>query len=417
MPEASHHAGRRLILVVGASLAGVHAAQAARRAGWEGELVVIGDEPHRPYDRPPLSKEFLTGPYDEDRLLLRPTADPANLDFTLKLGRKAIELDVEQGRVMLDDGEVITYEGLVIATGAQPRRLPASAGAEGASGLHVLRSLDDARSLREDLHPGKRVLVVGAGFIGAEVAASARQMGCEVTLIDLASAPLDRVLDSASGMAIADLHRSNGVDVRLEVALDHVEVDEGGRVKRSVLSSGDVVAIDTVVVGIGVVPNTDWLSGSGLTVDDGVVADETCLAAPRVVVAGDVAKWPNRSFGGRMMRVEQWDNAIDQGGYAGRRIVAAIKGDALATPVEPYAPIPWFWSDQYDRKIQLAGMPTERAELMQGAVADRQFVKAFLDEDDVVQGVLCWNRPRQAVLGRQLVAAGESVAAARERLG
>ena len=185
-----------------------------------------------------------------------------------------------------------------------------------------------------------------------------------------------------------------------------------GRLEAVALSDGTSIQASVAVVGIGVIPNTDWVEGSGLTVDDGIVADATCLAAPGVVVAGDVARWPNERFGGRLMRVEQWDNAVEMGGYAGRRLVADPVAD-----VEPFAPVPWFWSDQYDRKIQLAGVPTGRSRVVQGTIAERRFVQIYLDDDDRLAGALCWNRPRQAIQARQLVAAGASAADAASQLG
>ncbi len=399
------------IVVVGASLAGTQAAQAMRRAGFDGRLVMVGAEPHYPYDRPPLSKSYLVdAEVDEERLRLRPTVDPDVLAADWRLGRRAVALDDQRSVVELDDGEQLGYDGLVIATGARPRRLPMAD--PPTDGVFELRTLDDARALRAALAAGPtRVAVCGAGFIGAEVAASARERGLEVTLVDAADAPLDRVLDTEAGLAVADLHRDHGVDVRLGVGV--ADIDRSGpRVDGMVLSDGSIVAAEVVVVGIGVVPNTEWLSSSTLTIDDGIVADETCLAAPGIVVAGDVARWPNPRFGGRSMRVEQWDNAIDMGGYAGRRLLAALDGGR----VEPFEPTPWFWSDQYDRKIQLAGVVGERREVVQGSVAERRFVQIYGDGTGRLTGALCWNRPRQAIMARQLVTDGETMDAARTKL-
>ena len=408
------------IVIAGASLAGTQAAQTIRRAGYDGRLVLVGDESHYPYDRPPLSKSYLVDDeVDEERLRLRPTADPDALGIDWRLGNAAVGLDTEARSVTLSDGETLDYDGLVIATGARPRRLPS--GEQHRPEIRELRTLDDARALRAALIGGRsQVVVCGAGFIGAEVAASARQRGHTVTLIDAAAAPLDRVLDRDAGMAVAELHRSHGVDVRLGVGVVGFETsnDDDGAVTAVALSDGSTIPADLVVVGIGVVPNTDWLAGSGLTIDNGVVTDDTCLAAPGVVAAGDVARWPNRRFGGRLMRVEQWDNAVDMGMYVGKRLLVEIGDPSVPQdePIEPFEPVPWFWSDQYDRKIQLAGLTTDEPEVVQGSIAERLFVQTYTDDEGRLTGALCWNRPRQAIQARQLIAAGASADTARQQL-
>lgn len=407
MPAALNRA-----VVVGASLAGLHAAQALRRQGFDGDLTLVGDEPHYPYDRPPLSKDFLAGPGDVDKLRLRPAADPEALGVRWLLGRRAVGLTRHEpsgGQVLLDDGQAVGFDGLIVATGARPRLLPGAP--TGLAGLHVLRSLDDALALREALDAGpSRVVVIGFGFIGAEVAATARARGLEVTVLEAAEAPLARVLDAEAGMAVADLHRGHGVDVRLGATVAGF-TDDGFAVTGVVLGDGTVIEAPVVVVGIGVAPNTSWLEGAGLTIDDGLVADETCLAAPGIVVAGDVARWPNPRFG-RLMRVEQWDNAVEMGGYAGRRLLAWSRGET----VEPFAPVPWFWSDQYDRKIQLAGVPGPGVAMAQGTLAEQRFVRVYHAEGSVV-GALCWNRPRQAIQARELVGRAAPLAEALEVLG
>ncbi|MDH3678403.1 MAG: FAD-dependent oxidoreductase [Acidimicrobiia bacterium] len=412
------------VAVIGASLAGLHAVQALRRGDYDGHIVLVGAEPHYPYDRPPLSKSVLTDDsVDESRLRLRPAADPDALGVEWRLGSTAVGVDSlptgdGPARIRLDDGRgkrgpVVEADGLIIATGARARPLPSS---EGIAGVHLLRTLDDALALRAALisEPGP-VVVIGCGFIGAEVAASARTRGLDVTIVEAAPAPLLRVLDEAAGMAIADLHREHGAAVHLGVGVEEITTAEtatGPSVEAVRLTDGTSLPAAVVVVGIGVIPNTEWLESSGLVIDDGVVTDETCLAAPGVVAVGDVARWPNRRFGGRLSRVEQWDNAVEMGSYGGSRLLAWATG----RPVEPFEPVPWFWSDQYDRKIQLAGVPAPNAEIVQGSIAERRFVQLYTDDDDLVTGALCWNRPRQAIMARQLIGQGAKTSEIRDAL-
>ncbi len=397
------------IVVVGASLAGLQAAQGLRRGGYEGSLTIVGDEPDYPYDRPPLSKGFLDGSVPEEKLRLRGAADPEALGVEWKLGVAAVGLDAASKTITLSDGTELVADGIVIATGSSPRRIPGF----DVPGVFEVRTLADSRALRSALEAGPtRVVVIGAGFIGAEVASTARGMGLDVTLIEAAPMPLARVLDAGAGQAIADLHAGHGVDLRLGASVASLQTNDAGAAAGITLADGEVIVTDLVVVGIGVTPNTEWLEGSGLTIDNGVVCDETCLAAPGIVAAGDVARWPNRRFGGALTRVEQWDNAIEQGTYAARRLLALDSGD----DVEPYAPTPWFWSDQYDRKIQLAGIPTANAEIVQGTLEEQVFIQIYSDDDGNFVGALGWNRPRQAIQARMLLGNGASLDEARTTL-
>lgn len=401
----------RSVVVVGASLAGFHGAQALRKAGFDGELTMVGAEPHRPYDRPPLSKEYLAATRDEDALGLA-GADGDGLALTWRLGVEATGLDLDRRRVQLSDGDEVPFEGLLVATGGTPRQLPGVDPALG--GVHLLRTLDDARALRADLDgsPG-RVVVVGAGFIGAEVAATCRDRGLEVTLLEALPVPLAQAIGPRMGAVLADVQRDHGVDVRLGVGVEALEGE--GRVGRVRLSDGTTVSADVVVVGVGVRPATEWLEGSGLQLDNGIVCDETCLAAPGVVAAGDVARWPNGAFGGELMRVEHWDNAIAMGTYAAQRLLAGEAG-SVAAGGAPYAPIPWFWSDQYDRKIQLAGRvrPDDEVEVIDGTVEERRFAAIYGRAGRLV-GVFGMNRPRQVMVFRNLLAAGATWEEALER--
>lgn len=383
------------IAVVGASTAGLAAAGALRRRGFAGTLTLIGDEPHRPYDRPPLTKQFLAGEWETDRLALPGAHDP-DADLTWRLGSEATHLDVVGRTIGLADGSTVTADGIVLACGATPRPLP---GTEGVDGVHTLRTLDDALALRARLmRAPSRVVVVGAGFIGAEVAATARGLGVEVTVVEPLETPLARVLGAEVGTVFAELHREAGVDVRLGVAVDHLVTDASGRVTQVVLDDGTAIDAEVVVVGIGVVPNTAWLDDSDLTIDDGIVCDATCHAAPGIVACGDVARWPNPVFDDEMMRIEHWDHAFAHAEHAAG---ALLDGDAA----EPFATVPWFWSDQYDRKVQLAGRvrPNDDVVIAEGSLAERRFVALYGRAGRLV-GVLGMNRPRHVVQLRPRIA-------------
>jgi NADPH-dependent 2,4-dienoyl-CoA reductase/sulfur reductase-like enzyme len=390
------------ILVVGASLAGLRAVEALRADGYDGRLTVIGAERHLPYDRPPLSKQVLAGTWDADRASLSPVGSSFDeLAVDWRLGQPAVGLDLTAREVALADGTTVGYDGLVVATGARVRTLP---GQPAHAGLHTLRTIDDCIALKADLDAGpSRVVVVGAGFIGSEVAATARGLGLEVTVLEALPVPLQRGLGDEMGAVCGEIHRDHGVDLRLSAGVEGFDADGSGRVSRVRLSDGSAIDAEVVVVGVGVAPATDWLEGSGLTLQDGVVCDETCLAAPGVVAAGDLARWPNALFG-EVMRLEHWDNAQAQGAHAGRRLLA---GDAASPATHAYAPVPWFWSYQYDRKIQVAGRPSSDAEvaIVEGSVEERRFVALYGRAGKVV-GVLGMNRPGPVVRWRKAIAEG-----------
>ncbi len=381
------------VVVVGASLAGVTSAATIRDSGHDGPIVVLDPSPELPPDRPPLSKQVLAGLWEPEQATSRAASRMIAAGVDLRLGVAAVSLDAGTRTVTTSDGDRIDAAGIVIATGASPRRL-----GDQLAGVHVLRTLEDCLALRAELDDDPaRVAVIGAGFIGAEVAATCRGRGLDVTMIEAAPLPLGRVLPGDIGGFIADLHRGHGVDVRLGVGVDALAADDEGRVRAVRMADGTDVEATVVVVGIGVVPSIAWLEGSGLVLDDGVSCDETLLAAPGIVAAGDVASWPNRRFG-QVMRVEQWENAVEQGEHAGRRVLAEM---GLGESPGAFRPIPWFWSDQYDRKLQMAGRPSgeDVMEVVEGSIEEQRFVALFR-RGDTACAVLGVNRPRHVMQAR-----------------
>jgi NADPH-dependent 2,4-dienoyl-CoA reductase/sulfur reductase-like enzyme len=392
---------RSSITIVGASLAGLWAAETLRREGFEGRISLVGDEAHAPYDRPPLSKKYLAGSVGRERVDLLTPGKAVELGLDLRLGCRATGLDADTHTLEVD-GTTESFDGLVVATGTRCRTLP---GTSGVAGVHVLRTVEDADAIAAALSSAgrdgaRRVVVVGAGFIGAEVASTAVDTGAEVTMVEALDEPFGRVLGVEMGAVLADLHRGHGVELRTGVGVDEVLADgpEGERrVAGLRLVDGSELDCDLVVVGIGVVPNVEWLDDSGLTVDDGVVCDETCLAAPDVVAAGDVARWTNPRYG-ESMRVEHWDNAVQQGAHAARRLLVADE------EAEPFAPVPWFWSDQYDRKLQLAGRirSEDEVRVVTGSTAEHRFA-AFYGSGGRFTAVLGMNRPRHLMQAKTLL--------------
>jgi NADPH-dependent 2,4-dienoyl-CoA reductase/sulfur reductase-like enzyme len=401
-------------VIVGASLAGINAARTLRLQGHTGSIIVVNADSERPYDRPPLSKQMLTGEWEPEKILLPAGKEDLDLEFRLGVRAKAVDLAARQITLEGADGTVANtaFDSLVIASGASARRLPDTAGI---AGVHVVRTLADSLALRAELEAGpSRVVVIGAGFIGAEVASSCRKRGIEVTLVEAMPLPLERILGAEMGQVCAQVHIENGVDLRLGTGVLQLEteiVDGVEKVVGVALTDGTSVATEIVVVGIGVTLNIDWLEGSGLTLDDGVVCDNTLLAAPGVVAAGDIARYPSARFG-RMLRVEHWETAIAGGEAAARRLLAEARGE---TPVV-FDPIPWFWSDQYDRKIQLAGrpMPTDTCVVVHGSTDEFRFVALYGDGDRLT-GVLGMNRPRHVVQLRAIFEEGASFSEACER--
>ena len=385
------------VTIVGASLGGLRAAETLRRRGYDGVLTLIGDERHRPYDRPPLSKQVLHGTWTPEQTFFRQKDgyDPLALD--LRLGVPATSLDLRARRVTLADGTWADYDRLFIATGARVRRLPGIAPRPGLLGL---RTLDDALMLREELERARRVAVVGMGFIGLEVAAACRSRGIDVVAVEALPVPLAPIVGPALGEMLVAMHADHGVDVRTGVTV--TDVYGGSRVAGIVLSDGSHVDADVVVVGIGVVPNTEWLEGSGLTLDNGIVCDGSGEAAPDVYAAGDVARMANAWHGGSP-RIEHWTNAVEQSVHVVEQMLGAPdRGTGFSS-------VPYFWSDQYDRKVQFIGRarPHDEMLVVDGSIADRRLTALYRHADRVV-ACLTVNQPRALIKYRKLLASNTS---------
>ncbi|MGY1776450.1 NAD(P)/FAD-dependent oxidoreductase [Geodermatophilus sp. SYSU D00804] len=369
------------VAVVGASLAGLSAARALREQSYDGRIVVIGDEVHAPYDRPPLSKEFLAGTASLDDIALG-GPDDEDLGLEWRLRTTAVGLDRLGRSVLLADGSEVRADGVVLATGARARHLP---GSRRLDGVHVLRSLDDAIALREDLAAGGRLVVIGAGFIGAEVASTARALGLDVTVVETQPVPLAGPLGTEMGAVCAGLHADHGT--RLLVGTGVAALVGTGRVEAVELTDGTRVPADVAVVGIGAVPNTEWLAGSGVALGNGVLTDARgATDVPGVVAVGDcAATWSVAAE--RHVRTEHWTNALEQPATA----TATLLGTQGPAPT----PVPYFWSDQYGARIQFAGWRREGdvARVVEGSCADRSFLVVY-ERDGHPVAVLGMNQPR-----------------------
>ncbi|MFF7593567.1 NAD(P)/FAD-dependent oxidoreductase [Streptomyces mirabilis] len=376
------------VLVVGASAAGLATVEALRRKGYEGGITVLGAEPHAPYDRPPLSKQVLSGAWEPGRSALRTQEALSTLDAEFVLGDAAVALDTATRTVRARSGRELRADAIVIATGVRPRVLP---GQEGLTGVHVLRTLDDALALRKDLLGSARLVVVGEGVLGAEIAATARTLGLDVTMAGPLPAPLALQVGPLVSGLLAELHDERGVRLRLGTGVTG-PAGEHGRVTGVLLGTGEVLPADTVVVAIGATPATEWLADSGLRLDNGVVCDSRCRAAEGVYAVGDVARWHHERLG-HLVRLENRTNATEQ--------AAAVAGVILGED-RPYQPVPYFWTDQFDAKLQVHGLLPADAEVdvVEGDVTARRFVARYRS-DGVVTGVLGWNMPKQARLRRQ----------------
>jgi len=383
------------LVIVGASLAGLRAAETARKYGFQGEIVLVGAEEHLPYDRPPLSKAFLDAREAEVPWLRTERHLTEQLGLVLKLGAPATALDPDARVVTVGGEETIRYSAMLIATGASARTLP---GTSDIRGVHTLRTLDDAKAVRSALDAGARTVVIGAGFIGSEVASGARMRGLDVTIVEALDVPLSRSVGPEIGYALAALHKREDTELRCGVTVTGI-AEEHGKVRSVTLDDGTELLADLVVVGIGVTPNTGWLHGSGVVLhqrDGGIVCDGTLSTGlPGVYAAGDVVHWPNPAFDGELMRLEHWSTAIEQGAAATRNAIGPCNA-ALST-------VPYFWSVWYGQRIQFVGTPQADEVRMLGEPGSERLLALYRRGNRLV-GCLTVDRPGQIMKYRRLIA-------------
>jgi 3-phenylpropionate/trans-cinnamate dioxygenase ferredoxin reductase subunit len=362
---------RQSFVIIGAGLAGAKAAETLRAEGFDGRVVLIGNEPERPYERPPLSKEYLRRETDE-RPYVHPEEFYGENEIELLSSTEATALDIGSSEVVLGDDRRIGYDRLLLATGAKPRRLEAP-GAE-LDGILYLRTLADSEQIAERISGGGRLVVVGAGWIGAEIAASARQQGCEVTTLEVSSLPLERVLGPELGQIYLDIHRDHGVEFIPETTVERFEGD--GAVERVITRDGAAIDTPSVVVGIGVEPRVALAAGAGIAVDNGILVDERLASeTPGVFAAGDVAN-AIHPFYGRRLRVEHWANALEQGPAVARSMLGSTT---------PYDHLPYFFSDQYEVGFEYSGFATEWDRVVfRGDVEAREFIAFWVEDERVV---------------------------------
>ena len=381
---------RPTFVILGAGLCGAAAAQALREEGFDGSLILLGEEPHLSYERPPLSKEYLRGEQGRDELFVHPEAWYAEQDIDVRLGVRATAIDLGERSVALSDDERLGFDSLLIATGGRPRRLSD----EPAERVLYLRTIEDCDRIRKVVSPGMRLVVVGAGFIGVEVTASARAGGAEVTCLSSTDVPLADVLGPEIGRLYAEIHREHGVDLRGGARVESIEETGDQVVIRT--TDDDVVEGDAVVVGVGIQPNVELAEAAGLELTNGIAVDERCQTSHEgVFAAGDVADHLHPVFG-RRIRVEHFDNAIKQGTNAARNMLGKL---------EPFDDPHWFWSDQYEYNLQYGGFAYEWDQVeVRGSLDERDFLAFFL-KDGVLLAALGLNRGRDVRRAMKLIAA------------
>ena len=394
------------VAIVGASLAGLRCAETLRAEGFKGTISLIGDEVHRPYDRPPLTKQLLNGKWDAERISLLSGDKEAELGLDLRLGIRATGLEASTRSVELADGSSIAADAVVIATGASLRRLP---GTESMAGVHAVRTLDDALRLKEALdalEPESRVVLVGAGFIGQEVATHAAALGHKVTLLEGAPLPLERIVGTEVAEHLVRLHQGSGAKLVTDVMVTGIEPPrDGARAGVVGIEAGEDLLADLIVVGIGVAPATAWLEGSGLTIDNGVVTDERLVAAPGILAAGDVARFRWLGAGhDEQVRIEHWQIAVDHGVHAARVLLAGTS----AAPV--FDAVPYFWSDVWGKKVQVLGHPSPSDSVVMVQAPDEEGrLLALFHHGSFLTGVLGVSKPRQLMAFRPLLARGSTI--------
>lgn len=385
--------------ILGANMAGASAAETLRQEGCDGRIVLVGAEPDLPYERPPLSKGWLLGKTTQEKITPHQATYYADQGIELRLGVRATALDASRRVVTLEGGEELAYDRLLLATGTIPRTLDLP-GAD-LAGIHLLRTLADARRLAADLQPGRRLVVIGAGFIGAEVASAARQLGLAVTMLEILPVPLRRALGDDIGRRYAGLHRAHGVDLRLHTGV--ARFSGADRVAGVVTSAGDEIACDAVVVGVGVRPATDWLVGSGVGIENGVLVDEYgATNVPSIAAAGDVANWWHPGYQARL-RVEHFDHALKHGAAVARNLLGKR---------EAYAPVPYFWSEQYDVYLQYLGHATFWDEVVLRGDVDGYAGSVWYLQSGIPRAALLFNRQREQIAARKILAAGKPLAPA-----
>lgn len=387
---------RETFVIVGASLAGARAAQTLRLEGFDGEVLLVGAERHPPYERPMVSKEALGGDFAVEQAYLQPVGAWSEQEVELLLSTQVTGIDRSSRRVELSDGRSVAADKVLLCTGGRPRRLPVD-GAE-LEGVLYLREMDDALVLSDRLTAGARVVIVGGGFIGAEVAARAAEAGCDVTLIEAEDVPLWRVLGQELGARIARLHRSNGVRVATRTTVSRIS--GGPAVTHVVTSDDEWIPADVVVVGVGIVPATDLAASAGLAIGNGILIDGFCQSSvDGVYAAGDVANQLNPIFGERM-RVEHWKNAQEQGAAAAR---------AMLGRGTEFRHIPWFWSDQYDCRLQMTGHPSPSDSVVYRGDPESTSFTAFFTRNAVLKAAFCINRPRDVRQAMSVIESGRPV--------
>jgi 3-phenylpropionate/trans-cinnamate dioxygenase ferredoxin reductase subunit len=388
----------RTFVIIGASQAGGWIAKTLRAEGFEGRVVMVGEEKYLPYERPPLSKDALLGEASLDSTYFWPPETYEELDIETMLGVRATAIDRAARQVTLDNGETLAYDRLAIATGTRPRLLPID-GAD-LAGVHYLRTMDDTLAIQADVKDGATALIVGGGWIGLEVAATLGKLGCKSVVVEFADRLCGRAVTPEISAWMLDFHKGHGIDVRLNTGVERFEGN--GALQRAILSDGDTIDCSLAVVGIGVLPNVEIAAEAGLDVDNGIVVDDQCRTSdPDVFSAGDVTNHPNALLGKRI-RLESWENAQNQGIAAGK---------AMLDKGESYNEIPWFWSDQHDANIQMIGLPEAWDEVAtRGNAADNEFMTIYLKDGKII-GAISVNNPRDLRFVKRLMQAEKPVSA------